>query len=681
MKTTEPGVNFATLENPDDLANEMIEKISLYREWCNSTGRSYLWQKKMSNYYGISAGGNTSQEVSRGGEEGELAMIKVNDLHSLIQGQLVMITGQRPAGIARAINGNSQSVKSAKIGTALAEYYMTEEGFEKQYVNCAKIALLLDEGWSELYWDKSAGDPVATDLETGEPEMSGDSGIRVHPPWRVARDVGIKLEDQKWHIITLRENKYDLAAKYPRFSDQIKRVDGDDLPVFGMDEIPDGSDAIDYHLLVHDRTADVPSGRYSILIGNFIVLDTNLPFEDYPVDMMTSDEIIEGAGGYSAANDIMALEEVTDALHSICVTNQTSFGGQCLVGPEGNNVKVSDLAKGVRLFELPIDMVDKLKPLDLLHTPPEIFNYIETLNQKKQQAVGANSVTIGQPEGALAGASGSAFALIQTQAISFNSGTQKAYFSLISSSMSKNIRILAKYADTPRIARLVGKSNSAGLKEFKYTGQDLHSISSVVYELVNPVSQTFGGRMSMAESLLKIPGMLTSPKQFITLATTGQLEVLTQPDENKQLLILEENEWLTEGKPVQAIITQNHADHIASHSAQITLEMIAADKETVKRILDHVQEHINLWVDASQSNPGILLATGQQPMLLGPQAPQPGQGGPPPEEGPGPAPELMGDSSSPVQRETDSIREAKLPGLPNVAGSDEEPQIPGVNVA
>lgn len=678
--TSEPGIYFATVQDPVTLAREMKNKISLWRKYCKSTGMYELWRKKMTNYYGVARGGNTSQQVTRGGTEGELSLIKVNDLHSLLQGQLVMITGQRPAGVAKAINGNSQSVKSAKIGTALSEYYMTEEGFEEVYVNAAKVALLLDEGWTMLSWDKSAGDPVAIDMETGQPEMSGDSVLGYHSPWNVARDPGLKIADQKWNIVTIRGNKYDFAAQYPKFSEYIKTVSEQGLPECPLETVYDGSDACFAHLLIHDRTASVQSGRYSLLIGDKIVLDSELPFEDYPLDMMTSDEVIDGPTGYCAANDIMALEEVTDSLHSICTSNATTFGGQCLVAPQNSGLDFKAAAQGLRVFELPTEMIDKFKRLDLLQTPPEVYKYIDLLGTKKDQAVGSNSVVKGAPEGALAGASGSAFALIQTQAISFNSLTQRAFFKMISSSMTKNIRILAKYADTPRIARLVGKTNSAGLKEFKYTGQDLKSISSIVYEMVNPISQTFGGRMAMADNLLRIPGMLTSPKQYITLATTGQLEVLTQPDENKQLLILEENEWLAEGKPVEVIITQNHKDHIASHEAQITLDMIATDRTSVGRILDHIQSHINIWTELTQINPGILIATGQEPMFQGnPQQAQPQLEGQPDEGGNNP--EIVGDGSSPVERKAGEIQEPNLPNLPDIAGTDQQPTIPGVNVA
>lgn len=695
MRTTSTNLEyFASIsqDKPDELANAVMEKIRLYREWCGQRGLVGLWSKKLRNYYGNAIGGNSSQAVTRGGSEGELSMIKVNDLHSLVQEQLVIVTSQRPAGVAKAINSDTDSLKAARIGTAIAEYYMAQVGFESKFVTAAEIALLCDESYVELFWDKSAGDPIAVDPETQQPEMSGDAVLRVHAAWNVARDPGAIIQNNLWNILSFKMNKFDAAAKYPKFYDHIISIQSDDLPVVPMNYIPDGSDEIYVHLLVHDRCAAVQSGRYSLLIGNKIVLDTSLPFKDYPIERIAPSDVIDGNMGYAPANDILAMEEVTDALHSVVVTNQVTFGGQCIVGPEGANIKQSDLGKGVRYFELPPDLVDKLKPLMLTHTPPEIFNYIGMLGDRKGKAVGSVSNILSQQ--ASQGASGSSMALIQTQAISFNSGIQRSYFQLLSGAMTKLIGILRTYADTPRVASIVGKSKAAGLKEFKYTGQDLNSISSIVYEIVNPIFQTYGGRLTVAQDLLKA-GQCKSPKQYINLVATGQLDVLVDDDEADGMLILEENEALTEGSPVKAVVTEIHTDHIKSHNSLITQDAKMNDPNLVSRVLDHIQDHINVWQQASMNNPGILMVTGQQPLPMPP--PPPGIGGPPPPglppphgagpppaPGHGPMPPPHPGAPEGLQKVTGApgveqkAQGVKAPSLPNVAGTKNKPTIPGV---
>jgi hypothetical protein len=677
-------VYFAAVTDPRQLAAGMQEKVTQYRNWCNDRGLVENWRKKLSNYYGISAGGNSSHAVTSGGSEGELSMVKVNDLHNLIQNQLVLVTGQRPAGIARAINSDSSSLKNARIGTAVAEHYMTSVGFEQKFVNAAEAALLVDEAYTLLGWDKDGGDPIAVDPETRKPEMSGDLTLSVHCPWNVARDPGMPVGLNTWNIVTFPMNRFDAAAKYPRFRNEILMCGEDTLGDLRLDVIPPSSDAIKAHLLIHERTAALQHGRYSLMIGDEIVMDLYLPFPDYPLRRMSAEDVIGGCMGYSPSNDIMALEEVTDALHSIAVTNSVTFGGQCLVAPEGMDLNCTEIAKGVRVFKLPPDQTDKIHALDLLHTPAEIFKYIEMLGDKKRQQVGVNSVTQGSPEGALSGASGSALALVAAQAISFNSGTQRSYFSLMSDTMTSGIGILRVYADTPRMARIVGKAKSAGLDEFKWTGQDLNSVSSIVYEVTNALSQTLGGRLTMAQDLLKMPNQVISPKQYLTVAQTGNLDVLTEDSELKNLLILQENEWLNEGKPFKAVMTQNHSDHINSHTAQITLEMQASDPQAVAAILAHIQEHVNLWTQASQMNPGILLATGQQP-LMGPPQPMMGgpggpggpgaPGGPPPGDQPKGPRLLNGPPQAGVQEKAQQVRQ---PQMPMVAGTDQRAVVPGV---
>ncbi len=650
----------------------MLDKIRQWREYATSAGLISLWEKKLSNYYGNARGGNTSKAVTKGGSEGELSMIKINDLHSLLQDQLVIVTSQRPAGVAKAINSDSKSLKAARIGTAVSEYYMTEGGFEEKFVSCAEAALLCDEAYVDLFWDKGAGDPVGMDPETQMPEMSGDAILRNHCTWNVARDPGATVEQNRWYILSYRINKFDAAAMYPKFHDMIINTSEDDLPNVPMNYIPEGSDMIWNHLLVHDRTPAVKSGRYSLMIAGQIVLDTKLPYREFPVERMTPANVIDGCTGYAPSTDILAAEEVTDALHSIIVTNQVNFGGQSIVGPQGGNLKHTDLAKGLRYFELPPDLVDKLKPLQLTKTPPEIFNYIGILGQKKEKAVGSVAGVLSQQ--AVQGASGSAMALIQTQAISYNSGTQRSYFGLLSGTMTKLISMLRTYADTPRIARIVGKSKAAGLKEFKYTGQDLNSVSSIVYELVNPASQTFGGRLTMAQDLLKA-GQIKSPKQYINLVATGQMEVLTQDDEADGMLILEENDAMTEGRPVKAVITEMHVDHIKSHNSLITQDAKEKDPDLVDRVTQHVLDHIQLWSLASAQNPAILVATKQEILPVG-DLPQPGA--PPPQAPPPGMPKMVGGGMPPAVAKAQEVRK---PGLPDVAGTHEKPVVPGVPAA
>ena len=677
-----PNVNpqyFAQITDPAQYVEACLGKIRTFREWCQARGLENLWQTKLSNYYGLSQDGYSSQKALSGGSEGELTNIKVNDLRKLVQDQLVVITAQRPTGQARAINSDVRSLKNARLGTAIAEYYLSQAGFEQKFVDACEIALVLDEAFVDLGWNKDAGDPIRPDIDpaTGQPNaqarpiMSGDLQLRTHVTYNTARDPDVKADNHKWHIFSILSNRYDLAAQYPDFKDQILKAAQDEVPQLKL-QVRRGEDNVYMHLVLHDRTPAVPQGRMSVIIGSSLVADMEMPYPEYPVDRLTPADVIDGSVGYCASNDVMAMEQITDALHSIVTTNNVTFGGQSLAGPSLTGVVVTEIAKGLRYFEMQPDQVDKLIPLQLTKSAPETYAYIDKLSAKKQESLGSVSGTL-QAQ-ATQGASGSAMALIQAQAVQYNSGTQRSYYRLLSRSMTKGIGVLRVYADTPRVARIVGKSKSQGLKEFKYTGKDLNSISSIVYDMVNPVSQTIGGRMQIAQDLIA-NGMITSPRQYLTVIETGSLDALTNPDEDINLLILEENEQLSEGIPIQAVVTENHADHIKSHMSVIASPEAKNDPKLLENALGHIQQHLSIWQDASINNPAILLATGQQPLPVPqPMGPPPpgGPGGPPP--GPsGQSPKLQGPPGQGLE-----AAQPQPPNMPTNPATGERATVPGV---
>ncbi len=664
-KTINKDEYFAATDDPVKLADSMNVKITEWRTYCQSKGLLALWYQKLSNYYGISANGNMSQQMSPGGSEGELSLIKVNDLRTLLQEQLVLVTSQRPAGQAKAVNTDSASLKSSRIGTTIAEYYMSNIGLEAKFVQAVEQALLCDESFIDLFWDKEAGDPIAVDQE--EPVMSGDIMMRVHCAWNVARDPSAIIDDQKWYILSYKANRYDLAAAYPKFYDDIIAMGQDQLPEIKMNKLNDGTDMMYVHLLVHDRTAACPDGRYVLMAGDLIVLDSVLPYKDFPVERIAPADVIDGCIGYSASNDIMGLEQITDALHSIITSNNVTFGGQNIIGPSGAGLNITDVGKGMRYFEVAPELVDKLKPLQLTKSAPETYQYINVITGKKERATGSSSGALAQQ--ASQGASGSAMALIDSKSIQYNSGIQRSYYRLLSGAMTKLIGILRAYADTPRVARIVGKSKAQGLKEFKYTGKDLNSISSIVYEMVNPVSQTQGGRLQMAQDLIKA-NLVKSPKQYISVVTTGNLDTLIENDEADELLLIEENEMLADGQQINVVMTEMHPEHIKSHMSVLSSPDAKADPKLVNAVLDHINQHVQVWQNATASAPGVLMALGIPPLLsppgmAGPGSPIQGAAPPhPPETAPSGPSQIAGGDQKPVQRKADEIAQPKLPFSP-----------------
>jgi hypothetical protein len=635
-----------------DFLDACKDKINTWRDYCKQTGQAARWELALGANYGSSPDGKNSWRVTPGGEFGELVQFKVNEYASLIKHELVLAIQQRPAGIAKAINTDIKTLRDARVGTQLVEYYLSDPAhdFEADYVQTLYLALLTSEAFLVQDWDPSKGGDIRPETdEQGQPTSrmakEGDLIQEVFGIWNSATDIGAPKADQPWRIFSGRVNKFELAAKYPAYKDAILLNSDYGTGASGITkpllyQMPhDGTDFIEIHKVIHLPTDACGAGRYSLLIADEVILDVDYPYIDQS-GLVTKNfhrcsemDMFETPFAHTSNYDLLSLEQVTDSLHSVILNNQTTFGVATIVGPKGGGIAQQELAKGLRYLELDPNLVDKIRPLELLSTPAEIFNYIGMLSQKKGEFSGINSILRGDPEGQLKGASGSAMALLQSQAISYNSGVQRAFYKLLSRGGTGTIEINRIYAHEPRVKRIAGKQNAQAVKEFKFDAKTLGAVSTILFEPVNPVLQTASGKLTVAQDLLQA-GMLASPRRYIEVLTTGNLNVLIEDDVACEEAIIEENEQLSEGKPIQAVITENHQQHIMGHQAVICQPNAKQDPQLIQNVLGHIQEHVNLWQMLSANNPALLAATGQQ--VLPQMAPPPG--GPPtgnPSGGPG----------------------------------------------
>lgn len=678
---------FAALSGEEYL-DALVEKENKFRTYIKTSGKVAKWDRMMKNYYGVSADGmKSSAMVNRGGDQGQLTFVKCNDFRNLVQHMLILTTSQRPAGECKATSTDTEALHQCEIGSALMEYYLEQQRFEDRFVRACEVAVSVDESFVEIDWNAKAGTPVRPDMDPLSGMLSnniiktGDLEMRVHVPWRVAREVYVQNpSDCQWYILQYRMNKWDLAAKYPDQREKIIHSQSRKISEIALDFKESESDLIDVFCLVHDKTMALPLGRKTLFIPDAILEDSlsfGLPYPELNVYRMSQSDILESSFGYSNATDLLSLEELTDGLHSIIASNQFAFGGNVLVVPKGAGIIPQALGKALTVIEADPAMVEKIRTLELLRTAPEIFKYIELLDSKKEAFSGINSVIRGEPEGALKSNSGSALALIQAQALQFNSGLQRSYYSLLSRTCTGMIKLLQRYAQSNMVAKITGKVKSQYLQEFTWNAQTIDKISSVTFELVNPVEKSIGGKISMAENLLNAK-MIESPKQYLNVIKTGNLETMTQDDDLKQMSILEENEALRDGSvPVQATLFEDHKEHIDSHSAIIASPQSKQDAQLVQRVTDHINDHMDKWEQLSESRPTLLIATDQQVLPIQPPQPPPGMMPPPqqmpPHQGP-PAPqagnpppkgmERVPGPENPIQTEAQKVRQPNMPKNP-----------------
>jgi hypothetical protein len=280
--------------------------------------------------------------------------------------------------------------------------------------------------------------------------------------------------------------------------------------------------------------------------------------------------------------DLLPMQDAVNSLYSTILTNNNAFGVQSILSPRGNDIRISQIEEGLNFIEYNAMVAGgapgKPEPLQLTRTAPETYNFLSMLVKDMETISGVNSVARGNPESSLK--SGTALALVQSQALQFMSGLQQSYVTLI-------------------------ENLGTGLVEL------IDSINRVVVDVGNALAQTTAGRVQMADNLIQM-GVITNPEQYFSVINSGRLESMTDGANNQSLLIRAENEKLADGETdVVATAVDKHSLHIREHMNVLADPELRQDAALVARTLAHIQEHINLL---QTTDPQLLALIGEQPL-------------------------------------------------------------------
>lgn len=673
--------NYWAAQATDDIGDELLEKINQYYMYLTSKAFMPQWLKIYLMYY---SGKGSLGSIYSGGEQGEYKSLNVNNLKSLVQSLMTITVDERPTWDAQAVNGDVKTQKQTILATGLLDYTMREKRVERDLMKAVEYACLFGEGFVSVNWDVSLGETLSyTDEE--HPIKEGDLSYNSHEPVDVIRDV--RLEDfrsRDWLIVRKYVNKYNLSAQFPNFANEIESLSSrDDLiryhyrfkesQTFDTDVLPV------YHFY-HGKTSAMPEGRFTMFIATGTVLvDTKLPYRHIPVGRVSASDLIGSPFGYSAMMDLTAIQENIDMLYSTILTNQSTFGVQNIIAPLGSGINVTQIPGQLNLLEYN-NANGKPEVLNLLATAQEIPEMIKVLEAKQIELMGLNAASRGNTPSA--NMSGAALALLDSKAIQMNQELQWSYIQLLEDLGTWTVEIWKDYAKSPKTAMIVGQNNRS--KVVTFTGDDLDGIDRVLVQSGNPLSKTTSGKLQIAQMLMSIPGVITSPDEILQLIQTGTIEPLIQGPTNELLLIKAENENLSDGKQQVVLKTDNHTLHIQEHATVLADPTARQDPNITAAALQHIQDHINMLQDPQNT---ALMALIHQPQVPGgPQGMPPPGGAPPGAPGPqgpktnGPPAPITSPVSPPAQGQSNNAmalaHQPSLPNAPQMAGTNQRVNLP-----
>lgn len=627
-----------------EVADEILERVDKFYEYLSLSGRLDMYRRSYAYYYRPRL---TGARINATGQQGELTSLSVNHYRNLLLHLETMTTQQRAAFEPRATNSDVKSQSQVILATGLLDYYMREKRLERNITQAVKDALVFGEAFVRAEWDANGGKTYGT-TETGATVYEGDIRYKNYMALDVARDFSkVSPQDEDWYVLRDFENKYDLAAKYPELAADILNDSADMLEMARSTTLAylylEESDNIPTYTLIHEPTPALPQGRYTKVLNNGTVLmDGPIPYEQTHVYRIAPDEESGTIFGFTVGYDLLPMQEWSDVLYSTAASNQAAFGVQNILMPKGHDLSTAQIAGGLNIMEYD-PKVGKPEALNLTSTPPEIFNFMQMVENRMETISGVNSVARGNPEASLK--SGAALALVQSMAVQFSMGLQKSYAQLLEDVGTGTIKILQTFAAVPRVAEIAGKSNRPLMREF--TGDDLSAINRVMVDMGNPLTRTTAGKVNLAENMLNF-NMIENPDQYIQVVTTGRLEPVIQGKQSELLLIKSENEGLAEGVPQRALVTDQHAQHIMEHKTVLASPEVRADPNSpiIIATLTHIQEHIDLLKTA---DPALLALINQQSIA-------------PPQMN-GQIPQAL-DATNPVQSEAAQVNMPNMPQPP-----------------
>lgn len=644
----ESGDVYFAKEPTDKIGALIMDKIDKYYTAVQASGRLDLWKKLANQYY---KGYDFKGMIPKVGVNKNLRKISVNHFKNILQYMHVMTSNQRPAFEPRSTNSDYKSYAQTTLAKGLLDYYMSVKKVEDHINKALEFSILFGEGYIYPEWNTSLGEAV------GETVKNGDLDFSTYHPLEVPRELGrTKADENDWLVLVRYVSKFELAARYPSWSDDIRGLSGKDTEAykrrinFEYASQNIGNDTIiPFYTFLHKKTAILPKGRMvHMCADNIVMFDGDLPYKDFPVVILIPEGQEGTPFGYTVSFDMLPIQLGIDGLNSTILSNQLNFGVQNILSPKGCGVTANDSTEGSKFIEYN-SSIGKPEPMQLTHTAPEIFTFAKNLVADLETISGVNSVSRGNPEASLK--SGAALALVHSTALMFSRGLQRSYISCLESLGTMIINILKQYATTPRVALITGISNQAYLQEF--IGDDISDINRVIVDSGNPLTRTTAGKQNMADILLQNQ-LISSPEQYMQVATTGNLDPIYGGPHAEMMLIKKENEMMTKGKQPRVLITDKHKLHITEHKVVLasTEARDESAQEVVNAVIDHLEEHI---LALKQGNPELLMALGEQPLQGAPQAPaQPPKG------------DMSGAQQPQPNEGTEPLSQAAMPNMPSL---------------
>jgi hypothetical protein len=637
-----PDKYWAAEPDPEILVKHLVERRRRYEQ---HLVRSGFYERVARNWryhnglYTIEDG--TSMAIKSGDEDGTTAIANINHFRSLVDQRITYIVQNKPAWDTRALNSDTTTRNKTILFNQILDSVMEVGKCEEYMRRTVMHGELFAQGFLYATWDEKSGKAVRPDL-SGQMIHEGDLKLRNPTLFDVSWDYQI----QDWAEIPsvqirLQLNRWDLVALYPALADDIisapKSGKGQgryssELPEIG--NFHELTDLVDVYHFWHKPTPAMPDGLFMTYLDDKTPLEPPgpNPYGILPLARFTPGEFALTSFGYTLAFDQQVPQEWINTNISSRLTALNIFGHPLLHSEDQNPPVIEELS--------PQSGVDVVRCKGRLEVLPLFANGTAGLEEDMQLSIaqhnymaGVGPVSRGQPEGELKGASGAAFAMLDSKSLQAATVARQRYDEFRANVGTIILKIYKQHANTKRVNSMVGLKNQGKLLE--WAGEDLEDLDYVSVDSGNPLQRSIGGRLQLADALMA-QNLITTRQQYLEVVSTGDIDRLTDAVEAQNSRIGEENNvfrknskanqellialksavdmmdkamvmQLLQAHGVVCLKTDNHISHLRGNAAVLDTTEACLDPGLNVPVSAHLQQHLDFLADPEVLRQQLLL--------------------------------------------------------------------------
>lgn len=563
-----------------------------------------LWEAAYAHYYGDDNAAGRTWGMTRRGQQGELAAIRINRARRNSKARQALILAGIVKPKARASNQDAEAAYATMLAELLAEYDYRKGGLDSLWAEWVEYSEVFGDAYTFTRWVPWAGETVGVD--GGQLVREGDTVTHLLPPWLHEYDESYPTSGESpWEYVVTYEPKPELVLNYSQLldgrkgdqvADAIWGAQGDKRlqRLYGVNEHETAA-VVNF---IHYPSTALPLGLFVRMLDGDTVLERR-PYigegGDYDetspraIQRLKADGMAGQPHAWAPFFNILAAQELGDSLLTTHATLLTTYTDPIYAVPQGGDNDPEKLATGPGRKWMTPPGAGKPELIERPEVKESAMKFDELIAGEMERDMALNDAVTGQSEGADKNAQ--AEALRASQAVQQVAPAARGARRALGTLQELRVKTLRKNAQGERLLRIVGSSKKHLLLNAKtFNANQLKAFEGFEYEDSNPMEATPQGRWAIVQLYQQLQ-LLRSVEDVDTAIATGRLEPVVDPVRDENLLIMAENDAIRRGENPPVYVTQNNILHMRKHMSVTMTPAALQDEKLLAAWQAHTDVH------------------------------------------------------------------------------------------